>query len=118
MLLTQAVEFYSNEFGTQAQVWLILGLNIVFMVGFAASAYGLWRGQNWGRLLFLLLIIIWSASNLVAMFMANPLFIFRESHVLADGLVNGLRFGLGLLVSVWYFNLPRIKRFFTNPPGG
>lgn len=113
LLLTKAVELYSNQFGTQSQVWMIFVINAVLGLGFAVSAFGLWRMDNWGRLLFLWIIGTWSLFNLIALFIANPL-IFKAQYSIDDVMVNGLRVAIGLIISVWYFNLPHIKTLFRT----
>ncbi|MEW5959760.1 MAG: hypothetical protein AB1801_18700 [Chloroflexota bacterium] len=113
LLLSKAVELYSNQFGSQAQVWMIFIINGILGIGFAASAFGLWRTDNWGRLLFLWIIGLWSGSNLLAMWVVNPLILGRQ-YGLADLLLNGLLVTTGLIISLWYFNLPRIKTLFQT----
>jgi len=113
LLLSKAVELYSNEFGNQARVWMIFLINGVLGLGFAGSAFGLWRLENWGRLLFLWIIGIWSAFNLTALFIVNPL-VLGTQYSLADILVNGLRVAVGLVISLWYFNLPHINTLFQT----
>lgn len=113
LLLSKAVELYSNEFGNQVQVWLIFLINAGLGLGFASSAFGLWRLENWGRLLFLWIIGIWTAFNLTALFIINPL-VLETQYSLAEILVNGLRVAAGLVISLWYFNLPHIKTLFRS----
>ena len=116
LLLSKAVELYSNEFGNQTQIWIVFLINVGLGLGFAASAFGLWRLENWGRLLFLWIIGIWSAFNLMAVFIINPL-ISETQYSLPEILVNGFRVAIGLAISLWYFKLPHIKTLFeTKPP--
>lgn len=111
LLLTQAVELFSDQFGTQMQIWIIFILNALFGVGFGASAYGLWRRHNWGRILFLWLIVIWSASNLFALFLnfINPAAASLAPIDMFLGLLQGI---LGAIIPLWYLNIPRIKNLF------
>ena len=113
LLLTKAVELYSNQFGNQAQVWMVFIINGILGIGFAAGAFGLWRTENWGRVLFLWIIGLWSAFNLAALFVINPL-IYGRQYSPADLMVNGLRVAIGLIISLWYFNLPQIKILFLT----
>ncbi len=111
LLLSQAVELYSDEFGNRLQVWIIFSLNTLFGLGFGASAYGLWRRHNWARLLFLWLAVIWSTSNLFALLLSalNPSTgIFSP----VDIILGTLQASLGIIIPVWYFNIPRIKALF------
>ncbi len=106
VFLSGAVELTSNQFGTQTQVWVIFIFNAVFAVGFAGSAYGLWGRRGWGRVLFLWVIGAWSVFNLVALFMT------AERYATSEFVIDLLRLVVGLLVSLWYFNIPRIKALF------
>ena len=108
LLLSKAVELTSNEFGTQTQVWLIFIFNAIFAIGFAGSTYGLWGCHRWGRLIFLWLIGLWSGFNLAALLLAP------DSYSGYEFVINILRLLIGLLVSVWYFNIPRIKAIFLS----
>ena len=114
LLLSLAVEFYSNEYGMQSRVWLIFGLNVVFGLAFAASTFGLWRQQNWGRLLFLWAIIIWSSFNFITLFIPNLLFSAGRDYTIRELTPNAIRFAAGVFVPLWYLNLPRVKAFFYN----
>ena len=112
LLLSQAVELYSDEAGNQSRVWLIFGLNVCFGLGFGLSAYGLWERRNWGRVLFLWCLVIWSGFNLAALFLPRLLFASVRDYSAGGLAANSIRFAVGLLVSLWYLNLPRIKTLF------
>jgi hypothetical protein len=113
-LLSKAVELTSGIFGDQSLIWFIFILNIVLALGFGASVYGLWGKHRWGRVLFLWLIVVWSISNLIALFVFNPP---GQDLNISTVLINGFRFGVGVLISLWYFNLPHIKALFqSNTP--
>ena len=116
LLLTQAVELYQDEYGNQARVWLIFLLNICFGVAFAGSTYGLWRQENWGRLLFLWTIVIWSGFNLLALLAPGLIFSSGQAYTTSELATNGIRFALGLFLPVWYLNLPRVKALFYTEP--
>jgi len=79
----------------------------MFCLGFGASAYGLWDRRNWGRLLFLWLLGFWSGFELIAPFITN-----RDAFI--DITANIFRVAIGLFVSLYYFNLPRIKTLFDT----
>jgi hypothetical protein len=107
MVLSRAVELYGFEVENQGQVWLILIMNIIFGLGFAVSAYGLWKKRNWGRLLFLWFIVTWSAFNIVALFAFDS-----AAGSLRMRAFNTGRHLVGPVVSLWYLNLARIKGLF------
>jgi hypothetical protein len=113
LLLTKAVELYSNEAGNQTQVWTIFIINGFLGLGFGGSAFGLWQRDNWGRILFLWVVTIWSGFSLVALFFVNPL-LYAGEYSLVDIVTNGLRVLVGLIISLWYFNLPYVKAFFQT----
>ncbi len=108
LLLSKAVELSGNQVGSPGQIWLVFGLNTIFAVGFMAGAYGLWTRQNWGRALFLYIIIGWAAFIIIALFITNAA--APSPTVFYDG----LRAAVGLTISLWYFNLPRIKHLFEQ----
>jgi len=114
LLLTKAVELYSDEYGNQARVWVVFILNVGFGVVFAFSTYGLWRRQNWGRLLFLWAITIWTSFNLIGLFL--PVFISTSNgqFTISQVAANGIRFALTLVIPLIYLNLPRVKALFYN----
>lgn len=106
LFLSGTVELTSNQFGTQTQVWVIFIFNALFAIGFAGSAYGLWRRRGWGRVLFLWVIGAWSIFNLVAVLMTV------DRYATSELIINLLRLIVGWLISLWYFNIPRIKTLF------
>ncbi len=108
LFLSGAVELTSNQFGTQTQVWVIFIFNAIFAIGFAGSAYGLWIRRSWGRILFLWVIGAWSVFNLVALLMT------LDRYATSEFIINLLRLIAGLLISLWYFNIPRIKALFDR----
>lgn len=115
LLLSKSVELYSNAFGNQSIVWLIFILNICFGLAFGASAYGLWRRHNWGRLLFLWTMGVWSGFYLVILvFWARPT--ANSNSLTSNPFIASFRFGMGLLLSLWYLNLPHVKVLFRPDP--
>lgn len=112
LFLSGTVELTSNQFGTQTQVWVIFIFNAIFAIGFAGSAYGLWGVRGWGRVLFLWVIGAWSIFNLVALFMTI------DSYPTSEFIIDLLRLIVGLLISLWYFNIPRIKALFDRNSSG
>ena len=106
LFLSRVVELAHEEFGSQTGVWLVFALDALFCVGFGLSAYGLWKRRNWGRLLFLWLLGAWSAFELIGPFVAN-----QDAFI--DLTANIFRVAVGLLIALFYFNLPRIKTLFN-----
>jgi hypothetical protein len=132
LLLSEGVQFFGGDRGaTQSQIWMIFILNILFFLGFGSSAYGLSKQYNWGRIVFLWFVVIWSSFNLIALFAPNFYYLlFSPSTVLAiPGLLfspnqdytvgeltfNGLRHAVELILPLWYLNLPHIKIVFHTP---
>ncbi len=113
LILSKSVELYSNQFGNQLQVWLIFVFNVAFTVGFAAATYGLWQYQNWGRLTFLGLIVVWTGINLVGTFFPTLSLSSAQQPPLLF-VVNLLRYVVALVVPLLYLNLPQIKACFCD----
>jgi len=114
LLLLSQIVAYSNGQVSQGQIWAIFMMNIIFGLAFAASTFGLWRRHNWGRLLFIWAIVIWSAINLVALFIPGFLFPIENQPSAGELTLGGVRFAVGLVLPLWYLNLPRIKTLFYN----
>lgn len=93
---------------------MIFILNIIFGVGFGASSYGLFRRQSWGRILFLWIILIWTGFNLLAIFLFRPVLPSNSGLFIDNLFVSAVRFALGGVISVWYFNIPRVKARFSG----
>jgi hypothetical protein len=133
LLLSESAQFLGSNGGPgQGQIWLTFVLNAIFALGFGSSAYGLSKRYNWGRVLFLWLIVIWSGSNLIALF-APKLFYFlffpntpspisgllfspNPDYTAKELTLNGLRFVVELFLPLWYLNLPHIKMIFRTQP--
>lgn len=113
LVLSASVELYSNVYHNQAQVWFIFLLNVGFSVGFAAGAFGLWRQLNWGRVLFLWLIVVWNGVNLLSVLAPGFLALNVQESPL-DLAINLIRYGVALLIPLIYLNLPRIKACFAG----
>jgi len=117
LLLTQAVELYSNQFGNQGRVWIIFIMQTGFGLAFAASTYGLWQQHNWGRLLFLWTSVIWFGFNLLALIIPTALSPASIQKPLVEPLINGTRFAVALFIPLWYLNRPQVKTLFkTDTP--
>ena len=111
LLLSAVVASESDLNLSQGQIWTVFVLNGLFGFAFAASAYGLWTRRHWGRLLFMGSIIVWAIFYVVALFISG------ESSASSDYGPGNLVFNLvpyivGLIVSVWYLNMPHIKALF------
>ena len=112
LLLTAAVEFYSNRYNNQTQVWIIFFLQVCFGIGFAISAYGLWRYQNWGRVLFLWASTIWFGVNLIVLFIPDFIFFSIRQYSTSELIWNGTRFFIALSIPLWYLTQPHVKAIF------
>lgn len=116
LLLTRVVQLGGEVLENQSMIWLVFIFNTAFGLGFTGSAYGLWRRRNWGRVLFLWWIVIWSGFNWVAVFF-NPALSSNQEALISNLLINGLRLAVGVIISMWYFNMPHIKALFdTDTP--
>jgi hypothetical protein len=133
LLLSESVQFLGSNVGPdQGQIWLIFVLNVIFALGFGGSVYGLLKRYNWGRVLFMWLIVIWSGSNLIALFAPNLLYLLffpkavlstpgllfspNQDYTVGELTVNGLRHAVELILPLWYLNLPHIKMIFRTQP--
>jgi hypothetical protein len=116
LILINSVEFYSNQSGNQFQVWLVFGFNIAFTLGFGAAAYGLWLERNWGRLLFLWVIGVWSVFNILSLLVPGMSGVSARQFSTVDLALNVFRFAVTLLIPAWYLNRPRIKSLFADAP--
>ena len=106
LLFSRSSPHFANQYLNQ--LWMILGINIVLCIGFGLSSYGLSTRKNWGRLLFLGLITIWSCINLIVLLdslINNPSI---------TSILNNLRFIVALVMPLWYLNLPHIKLLFKT----
>lgn len=111
LILIQTVELYSDQYGNQTLVWIIFVVNSLFGMGFAVSAYSLWKRYNWGRILFMWLMVSWSGLNLFALH--SPYLSPRQDLSFDGVLISSLRLGFGIVLSLVYFNLPGVKERFT-----
>jgi hypothetical protein len=114
LVLSSSADFVTNTYGTQAQVWAIFGLNLIFGIGFASSSYGLWTHQNWGRVVFLWTIGLWAGFNLLGLLGAGLWWGVERNDTLVSMAVSGLRYAATLALPLWYLNLPRIKARFSD----
>jgi hypothetical protein len=111
LLLSAIVGSATQESISQGLIWTVFFLNALFALGFAASVYGLWSRRQWGRLLFMGCIFIWSVFYVVA-------FLPGVSSADSNYSVGALAFNLipyiiGFLATLWYLNLPHIKALFN-----
>ncbi len=113
LLLAAVVGVTTQETISQGQIWTIFMLNALFGLGFVASAYGLWVRRNWGRLLFIGMIIVWAGFYLVALFIPITLSSTRDFSVL-ELAINLTPYIFGSVAAVWYLNLAYIKALFDT----
>ncbi|MBE7551925.1 MAG: hypothetical protein HS126_12725 [Anaerolineales bacterium] len=111
ILLSAIVASESDLNLSQGQVWTVFVLNGLFGLAFAASAYGLWTLRHWGRLLFMGSIIVWAIFYVVALFSSGELSAGSD-YSPGSVVFNLVPYLVGLIVSVWYLNMPHIKALF------
>jgi len=112
LLLSRSVELVSNQFGNQGLAWVVFGLNVAFALGFGYCAYSLWQQQNRGRIAFLWLIAVWSIFNVIGLLFGPAIPAAMQISL------NIFRYAVGLVIPLFYLNLPRVKaRFVESQPG-
>jgi hypothetical protein len=109
LLLTSIVQIGTTEGPTQTQIWIVFLLNVLFLFGFGASTYGLFRRTPWGRILFLWVVSIWAGANLMALFV--PLFATGQRDFQGQ-ILSIIRYAVALVLPLWYLNLPQVKSAF------
>ncbi len=97
----------------QSRIWLVFGFNVFFIISFGLSAYGLWQTHNWGRLLFLAAIGLWSGFGLVA-FLWPTSVEADQAYTFGEQALNLLRYGISFVVPIIYLNLAHIKAYFLT----
>ncbi|GAB4410545.1 MAG: hypothetical protein Fur0044_04280 [Anaerolineae bacterium] len=113
LVLLSAVVGSGNENVSQGQVWVVFILNVLLALAFAACAYGLWARRHWGRILFMVCIAVWAVFYVVALLTSGTPWANNDytPGSLAFNLVPYLG---GVILSVWYLNLPHIKALFDH----
>jgi hypothetical protein len=114
ILSTTNLSFDNPTWSNQAAIWLIFSVNAFFFFGFSSSAYGLLRRHNWGRIIFLWTVIIWSSYRLAGLFV--PFFYANQNFAVGQFMLDALRYAVGLVLPLWYLNLPHIKMIFYDHP--
>ena len=107
--ITSRVQSTVVEVGV-LQSWMVFGLNLSLLVLFSVSAYGLFKRQQWGRILFLVTVSIWAISNFFALF--SPAYLPNQNYTNQHLLLNAFRYVVALILPIWYLNLPQVKRAF------
>lgn len=112
LILLSAIVMSESDLNlSQGQIWTVFILNGFFGLIFAASAYGLWTRHHWGRLLFMGSIIVWAISYIVALLTSGE-WSANSDYGPGSLVFNLIPYIVGLIVSVWYLNLPHIKALF------
>lgn len=111
LVLTQIVQLSRENQLNQEMVWVVFALNLFFLLGFGASAYGLFRRLSWGRLLFLWIVSFWAISNLIALFI--PVFSLDQNLSQAKT-INAIQYGAAFVLPWWYLNLSQVKAIFAS----
>jgi hypothetical protein len=94
----------------QGWIWIVFILNALLGLTFAASAYGLWKRHNWGRLLFIAVMIVWLASYVAALFVSGRLL---EDYTIGTLILNTVPL-IGGIAAILYLNLAHIKILFAR----
>jgi len=109
LLITSIVQSVTIEVGI-LQSWMVFSLNIFLLVTFSISAYGLFKREQWGRLLFLVSVSVWTVSNFFALF--SPTYSPNQNYTNQYLLLNAFRYAVALILPLWYLNLPQVKLAF------
>jgi hypothetical protein len=110
LLLSAVVGSESDLNLSQGRIWTVFILNALLGLAFAVSAYGLWGRQNWGRLLFIACIIVWSGFHAAALFTPG---ILPADYTVGALILNVVPL-IGAIAAVFYLNLGHIKVLFAS----
>ena len=111
LLLSASADIYESL----GEVWWVFIINVLFIIGFGVSAYGLWQQQNWGRRLFLGTMVVWALFNLLALFAPAFIFVSERAYAPQNLFFSVVRLVAGLIFSFGYLNLPNVKAAFLMP---
>ncbi|MDX1522311.1 MAG: hypothetical protein R3264_11835 [Anaerolineae bacterium] len=106
--VTVSAELYRSP----ALVWLVYVIFSAFALAFGFSAFGLWQRYNWGRVLFLGAIGVWSVLNLIFLFRPDLLVETAPPHSTRNIIFSVARHLVGFILPLWYLNLAHIKSMF------
>lgn len=112
LLLSAIVSSGSETNASQAQIWAVFAINALLGAMLAASAYGLWGRRNWGRLLFIVCIIIWAAFHTIALFIPGA---WSDNFGIGALILNLIPL-VAVVTAILYLNLAHIKILFDTPP--
>lgn len=111
LLLLSAVVGSENDLNPgQSRIWAVFILNALSGLAFASSAYGLWGRRNWGRILFITCIIVWSGLYAVALLSFG---IWSTDYTIGTLILNAIPL-IGAISAIFYLNLAHIKILFTK----
>lgn len=113
LVLLSAVVGSGNQDVSQGQVWFVFVLNALLALAFAACVYGLWTRRHWGRILFMGCIAVWAIFYVVALF-ASGIPLANNDYTPGSLAFNLVPYLGGVIVTVWYLNLPHIKALFDR----
>lgn len=111
LVLFQSAGSFNAE---QSRVWIVFVLNVLFLIGFSLSFYGLWHHQNWGRLLFLWALGLWAGFGLLALFMPTILSGSTQTQAVSSVIFNLFRYLVSFLLPLLYLNMAHVKASFQE----
>lgn len=110
LLLSAVVGSQSDLNLSQGRIWTVFILNALLGIAFAISAYGLWGRHNWGRLLFIACMLVWSVFHVAALFTPDAL---PADYTFGTLIINVIPL-MGAIAAIFYLNLAHIKILFAG----
>lgn len=94
---------------------LLVAVDVLFVIGFCAAAYGLARRRPWGRRLFIGLTVVHFGLLLMGLFLPGTIFSQQRQTPDQQWWLFG-RYLASLVLPVWYVNLAQVRAQFVNSP--
>lgn len=115
----------SGIFGVVGGIVTFNLVSLAFGVVYLAVTYGLWNGQNWSRILVIILSVLGILSSLALIFIGPMILIFLTSTMTANEMTGFLNMisnvfivsgVVGIIVNsiiIYYLTRPHVEAFFT-----